>query len=79
MTTATQTQKTTQTHRHGFPGLRCPLCGTADETQSIDLDDLQTIRCAGCGEDYRVDDVRELLATWQRVLDWIDAAPTVEE
>jgi transposase-like protein len=62
----------------GFPGLRCPLCGTTDDVQTLDLDDLQTFRCAGCDEQYTTDDVRELLAAWQRVLTWIDAAPIAD-
>lgn len=77
MTPATTTTK--QPVCRGFSGLRCPLCGTADDVQSIDLDDLQTLHCAGCGEDYTTDDVRQLLTAWQRVLAWIDATPAVEE
>jgi hypothetical protein len=65
-----------QPAQKGFPGLRCPLCGTAEYTQTLDLDDLDGLHCAGCGEDYTVDDVRELLASWQRVLEWIDTAPS---
>jgi Zn ribbon nucleic-acid-binding protein len=65
--------------RRGFPGIRCPLCGTADDVQSLDLDELTTFRCAGCEEQYTADDIRELLAAWQQVLNWIDAAPTVSE
>jgi hypothetical protein len=60
--------------RRGFPGLRCPLCGS-DDVQSLDLDDLTTFRCAGCEESYSAGDVRELMAAWQRVLTWIEAAP----
>ena len=64
--------------RRGFPGIRCPLCGN-DDVQSLDLDDLQTFHCGGCEESYTTEDVRELLAGWQKVLTWIDGAPAVEE
>lgn len=61
----------------GFPGLRCPLCGSTD-IQALYLDDLTTCRCTSCEEDYTLDDVRELVAAWSRVLNWIDSAPTAE-
>jgi hypothetical protein len=68
-----------QPSRRGFRGIHCPLCGSAEDTQSIDLDDLHTLHCAGCGEDYTVDNIRQLMTAWQAVLAWIDAAPSVEE
>lgn len=79
MTALATTRPATPSTRRGFSSLRCPLCGTADETQCLDLDDLQTLHCAGCGEDYTLDDVRELIAAWQRLLAWIDAAPAKGE
>ena len=77
---ASQTKpEATPAARRGFAGIRCPLCGSADDVQSLDLDDLSTFRCGGCDEQYSLDDVRQLVASWQRVLTWIDAAPVVEE
>lgn len=64
--------------RRGFAGVRCPLCGS-DDVQKIQLDDLETCHCSACEEDYTLDDVRQLVAAWQRVLLWIDAAPAIEE
>ena len=63
--------------RRGFAGIRCPLCGN-DDVQTLDLDDCATFHCGGCEESYTTEDVRALLATWQKVLDWIEMAPSAE-
>lgn len=66
------------TVRKGFPGIRCPLCGS-DDVQTISLDDLETCHCAGCEEDYTLDDVRQLVAAWGKVLAWVESAPMIAE
>ncbi|HEY7309659.1 MAG TPA: hypothetical protein VH643_09910 [Gemmataceae bacterium] len=72
---ATQSKpQTVALARRGFPGIRCPLCGSED-VQTLALDELTTFRCAGCEDEYTAGDVRELLSAWSAVLAWIDAAP----
>jgi hypothetical protein len=72
---ATQNPSEPRTILRGFAELRCPLCGTATDAQRLDLADLYTFHCSGCEEEYTIDDVRQLLRQWQRVLTWIEAAP----
>ncbi len=74
-----KTELTQTASRRGFRGVRCPLCGSADDTQTVELDNLDTFHCAGCDSEYTADDLREAIAAWQRVLTWIDAAPALED
>lgn len=73
--TAIATNATPAPVKRGFEGLKCPLCGGNDSAQSLDLDDLHNVHCGECGEEYTLDDVREMMAAWQRVLDWVALAP----
>jgi hypothetical protein len=59
----------------GFKGLSCPLCGNADATLRLYLDDCETVTCSECEEEFSLDVVRELVAAWTKVLAWVDAAP----
>lgn len=61
----------------GFPGLRCPCCGETDSL-SVDLDNLY-IRCRENECEVSMDEVRELIAQWQRVLAWLEMAPALPE
>jgi hypothetical protein len=63
--------------QRGFRGLRCPLCGNEDAIQSLDLDDLHTLHCAEYGDEYTLDDVRNLIVAWERLFAWIDLAPVL--
>lgn len=54
--------------------LTCVKC--SEKEISLDLDDCQTFRCRSCEEEYTVDDVREIIAEYSKVLAWIDTAPT---
>jgi hypothetical protein len=74
-----KTELTQTATRRGFKGIRCPLCGSDSDTQTLELDNLDTFLCAGCDEDYTADDLRQAIAAWQRVLAWIDAAPAIED
>lgn len=76
---ATQTNSPTETAApaRGFGQLPCPLCG-ADATVRLDLDDLATFNCCECSEDFTADDLRAIIAQWQRVLNWLDTAPVRE-
>jgi len=64
----------------GFGYLRCPKCN--EEAQiTIDLDDLHTLTCRECEDEFNLADVRDLVAQaarWQKVLDFIALAPAAE-
>ena len=53
----------------------CPKC-LEDATQRIDLGDGDTVTCTGCDEEYSVDAVRKLIASWGPLLGWLDAHPS---
>lgn len=77
--TATADAEKSAPVRCGFPGLTCPLCAQKDDAViALQLDDCETFHCFGCDADFAVDDVREMIASWQKVLAWIDPAPAVE-
>jgi hypothetical protein len=81
MTTITTQMTTTTTPSRGFGQLPCPLCG-AWNTLSIELSELtkgDACKCLECDEQFGLGDVRARLAAWQRVLAWVDAAPTIDE
>jgi transcription elongation factor Elf1 len=63
--------------KKGFGYLPCPLCG-AEATVSVDLDDLDTFRCGECDDTFTAYDLRERMEKWQKVLGWLDSAPTRE-
>lgn len=64
--------KTTTTR--GFQDIRCPKCGEADVV-TVALFDLQTFSCSSCSEEFTADDVRAMIAGWERVLAWVALAP----
>lgn len=65
--------------RRGFGPLPCLLCGEADASVSLDIADMQTVKCNACDGETTIDDIRETLATWRRVIDWVDQAPELPE
>ena len=75
MTTDDLSTTASKLAHYGFYGLHCPQCGTTEDAQLLNLIDLQTFHCCGCDEQYTTDDIREMVAAWQKVLNWIDAAP----
>jgi hypothetical protein len=58
--------------------LPCPLCGEQQASISLYLDDMDTCCCRECSEEFSLDAVRDMIAKWQRVLAWVDSAPTAE-
>jgi uncharacterized Zn finger protein len=58
--------------------LPCPTCGEEQATITLSLADCETLHCEDCGSDYTLDDVRSLIARWQRVLAWVEQAPRAE-
>ena len=53
----------------------CPKCLDGDAAVRLDLNDGDTLTCAGCEEEYSLDAVRELVAGWAKLLPWLDAHP----
>jgi transcription elongation factor Elf1 len=69
---------TCQPVRRGWGGLPCPMCGEAEVSIALDLDDMgrdEACRCAECESAFGLDHVRDLMAKWQAVLLWLDSAP----
>jgi hypothetical protein len=63
--------------QRGFPDLPCILCGDAGGNVVVSLDDVSQFHCKECGGDFDADSVRETIDQWQRVLNWLAAAPAV--
>lgn len=61
-----------------FTGLTCILCGK-DDCLSLDLDDLKTIRCRECEDEFTTEAVAEHIAKWQSVMAWVGMASTTSE
>ena len=64
---------------HGFEGLACIKCGVAGNI-SIDLPDLTgsgSIHCYECDETFSLDEVREVMEAWAKVIAWVGLAPTL--
>lgn len=63
----------TKTTRKGFV-THCPHCG-AESTLSVDLSDTSAMTCGDCDNEVTADDIRKVMAGWQRLLAWLDSAP----
>ncbi len=66
MAAETRLQKGFQVH--------CPLCGEEDSLR-INVDDVHNLTCSRCDGDLTADDIREVMAQWQRLLTWLETAP----
>jgi hypothetical protein len=80
-TTQTAAERDTLTPR-GFGGMlpciRCPETGTV----SIDLADLtgdEAVYCSSCENRYSLEEVRDVLASWAKVIGWVSCAPEIGE
>lgn len=65
----------------GF-NVTCIRCGNADATVTLNLDDCDTFRCTECEEEWSVEDVREHVIFWARVIKWVESAnqlPSTDE
>jgi hypothetical protein len=69
MATKTKTAK-------GFQ-VRCICCG-AEDAVWVSLQDTESFSCSSCSEPFAADDVRAMIAGWERVLAWIESAPARE-
>lgn len=58
----------------GFPGVRCILCGQVDSV-TVHLHDVDVFHCSECGDEFTGENVKELMDSWQAVLDWTTKTP----
>ncbi len=62
-------------------GLICPHCGGSEEALVVDLNDLGSIRCDACSEEFSAEDAIEAtqrkLDRWVAVAEWISRARTI--
>lgn len=70
MATATATTK-------GF-ALRCPHCGESD-TMRLELADVGSLTCSSCDNETTAEDIRAVIAGWERLLRWVATAPVRED
>lgn len=52
----------------------CLRCGEPAKV-SVDVTDGETFYCFSCDTEFTVAVVRELIASWQQILAWLDAHP----
>lgn len=52
----------------------CPKC-LADETIRVDVNDGDTLTCAGCDEEFTVSDLETLFESWATLLPWLKSHP----
>ena len=57
--------------------LRCIKCGHEDAI-SLDMDDLKTLRCRECDDEFTTEEVAEVIGEWQKALDWINVGTDVK-
>jgi hypothetical protein len=80
MSTATASPQTAAASpARGFPGLRCPICGSEDGLLYLDLGGLDDFRCTANDCEFTVEDVRQFIGQWSRLVAWIDQAPAAAE
>jgi transcription elongation factor Elf1 len=81
MTTTNVTQKTSTltctTPARGMT-LPCPRCGEANASFDLNLADGDTLHCQDCDENFSVEEIRDLVKRWGRMLAWIDSMPSEE-
>lgn len=59
----------------GFGKLCCPECGDQNADVSLHLGDMDHFHCHECGEDFTRQQVEAIIARWEKVFAWLDAAP----
>jgi hypothetical protein len=58
-----------------FKRPHCILCGSNAGSVRVDLDDGRTMTCTECEDEFTVDDVLEVIGTWQVLLSWLETHP----
>jgi hypothetical protein len=52
----------------------CPMCWK-EAVIKLDLDDGSTLTCGGCDGTFNVDDVRNIIEGWAKLMPWLLACP----
>lgn len=64
-------------------GVVCPFCNDADAVVALDVNDVRSLTCQGCNEEFSVEQAvskaREALTRWESLARWIDMAAGVVE
>lgn len=55
--------------------LPCPCCGASEANISLYLSDREMV-CHECEASFTVDDVKEFINKWSRIIPWIESMPT---
>ena len=61
----------------GF-NLTCIKCGH-DGSISLDMDDLKTLRCRECDDEFTTEDVAAIIGEWQKALEWINVGAEAKD
>jgi hypothetical protein len=60
----------------------CPFCGDREAKLSVNLNDLPTIACAGCDEEFSPRQALEIAqaeaARWEAIVKWVESAEPAE-
>lgn len=62
--------------------LPCPMCGTEGASISVNLwalDDTGAFICHDCEGEFSIDFVKDMIAKWTKMLEWVSQAPTISE
>ena len=70
-------QNTTTASATGV-SLPCPRCGEAQATMMLDMSSKE-FTCQECNEVFHVDEMRDVVARWTRIIGWVDLMPGSDE
>jgi hypothetical protein len=76
MATATLPETAPKTQQHGWPHLRCIICGD-EGTVHVNLADVHSFNCNECTNEFSDEVVRQQIEAWTAVLAWADLAPVI--
>jgi hypothetical protein len=76
---ATSTPICTTPKKRGFKGVPCLACG--EEMMRVYFDDLTTFSCGrdDCGTEFTLEEIRERIDGWNKVLAFFETAPEIDE
>ena len=56
----------------------CLKCGETGSVR-VALDDVSVFTCSSCDTEFTADEVRDAMASWSKLLRWLDTAPPLAE